>query len=246
MGEVSVYHLHRLGRISHCCLTTPSHYRHQCWLTASGIHLRPTSQVVLWTLIREMSLKITLVKILPYLPGANELIIPILYRHVWRMRISYIDGLVQDWSMSSALAMEIPQSCTKLSIYSSSQNDKDIVGNKLNAFLNRWLNWSRTHQCPLNGQDQTPWISLKHRNRATFTGKHDAVIKWKHFPRYWPFVRGIHRSPVNSPAQRPVTRNFDVLFDLHLNKRFSKQWLGFLFETLSRSLWRHCYGNAPT
>ena len=28
---------------------------------------------------------------------------------------------------------------------------------------------------------------------------HHDVIKWKHFPRYWPFVRGIHRSPVNSP-----------------------------------------------
>ena len=28
---------------------------------------------------------------------------------------------------------------------------------------------------------------------------HDDVIKWDHFPRYWPFVRGIHRSPVNSP-----------------------------------------------
>ena len=28
---------------------------------------------------------------------------------------------------------------------------------------------------------------------------HDDVIKWKHFPRKWPFVRGIHRSPVNSP-----------------------------------------------
>ena len=28
---------------------------------------------------------------------------------------------------------------------------------------------------------------------------HDDVIKWKHFPRYWPFVRGIHRFPVNSP-----------------------------------------------
>ena len=28
---------------------------------------------------------------------------------------------------------------------------------------------------------------------------HDDVIKWKHFPRYWPCVRGIHRSPVNSP-----------------------------------------------
>ena len=28
---------------------------------------------------------------------------------------------------------------------------------------------------------------------------HDDVIQWKHFPRYWPFVQGIHRSPVNSP-----------------------------------------------
>ena len=28
---------------------------------------------------------------------------------------------------------------------------------------------------------------------------HYDVIKWKHFPRNWPFVRGIHRSPVNSP-----------------------------------------------
>ena len=27
---------------------------------------------------------------------------------------------------------------------------------------------------------------------------HDDVIKWNHLPRYWPFVRGIHRSPVNS------------------------------------------------
>ena len=28
---------------------------------------------------------------------------------------------------------------------------------------------------------------------------HHDVIKWKHFPRNWPFVRGIHLSPVNSP-----------------------------------------------
>ena len=32
-----------------------------------------------------------------------------------------------------------------------------------------------------------------------FHANHDDVIRWKHFPRYWPFVRGIHRSPVNSP-----------------------------------------------
>ena len=28
---------------------------------------------------------------------------------------------------------------------------------------------------------------------------HEDIIKWELFPRCWPFVRGIHRSPVNSP-----------------------------------------------
>ena len=32
-----------------------------------------------------------------------------------------------------------------------------------------------------------------------FYSTHDDVINWKHFPRYWTFVRGIHRSSVNSP-----------------------------------------------
>ena len=36
-------------------------------------------------------------------------------------------------------------------------------------------------------------------HRSLKNRMHDDVIKWKHFPRYWPFVRGIHRSPVNSP-----------------------------------------------
>ena len=31
--------------------------------------------------------------------------------------------------------------------------------------------------------------------------QYDDVIKWRHFPRYWSFVRGIHRSPVNSPQK---------------------------------------------
>ena len=49
--------------------------------------------------------------------------------------------------------------------------------------------------------------------------QHDDVIKWKHFPCHWPFVRRIHRSPVNSPHKRQVTRSFDVFFHLRLNKR---------------------------
>ena len=69
---------------------------------------------------------------------------------------------------------------------------------------------------------------------------HDDVIKWKHFPRYWPFVRGIHRSPVKTPQKRPVARSFDVFFDLRSNKRLSKHWWCWWFETQSRLLWCHC------
>ena len=42
------------------------------------------------------------------------------------------------------------------------------------------------------------------------------------------------------PSQRPVTRIFDVFFDLRLNKRLNKQSWRRWFETPSRSLWRHC------
>ena len=48
--------------------------------------------------------------------------------------------------------------------------------------------------------------------------------------------------PGDFPAQRPVTRSFDVFFDLHPNKRLSKQWWGWWFETPSSPLWRHCNG----
>ena len=39
---------------------------------------------------------------------------------------------------------------------------------------------------------------------------HDDVIKWKHFPCYWPFVTG------EFPAQWPVTRSFDVFTDAYM------------------------------
>ena len=44
------------------------------------------------------------------------------------------------------------------------------------------------------------------------------------------------------PTQRPMTRSFDVFFDLCLNKRLRKQSWGWWFETPSRPLWRHCNG----
>ena len=47
--------------------------------------------------------------------------------------------------------------------------------------------------------------------------------------------------PGEFATQRPVTRSFDVYFDLRPNKRLSKQSWGWWFETLSHSLWRHRY-----
>ena len=51
-------------------------------------------------------------------------------------------------------------------------------------------------------------------------------------------------SPVTGefPSQRPVTRIFDVFFDLRLNQQLCKQWRRRWFETQSCSLWRHCNG----
>ena len=80
----------------------------------------------------------------------------------------------------------------------------------------------------------TELLSLDHQ---------DNVIKWKHFLRYWPFVRGIHQTLVNSPHK--VQWRGALMFSLicTLNKRLSKQLWGWWFEMPSRSLWRHCNGN---
>ena len=70
--------------------------------------------------------------------------------------------------------------------------------------------------------------------------QHDDVIKWKHFSAKLALCAG--NSPVSGefPSQRPVTRSFDVFFDLRLNKQLSKQSWGWWFETPSRPLWRQC------
>ena len=51
--------------------------------------------------------------------------------------------------------------------------------------------------------------------------------------------------PGEFTAQRPVTRSFDVFFDLRPNKRLSKHSQGWWFETLSSPLWRHRNGIFP-
>ena len=67
---------------------------------------------------------------------------------------------------------------------------------------------------------------------------------WRHqmetFSALLAICAGNSPVPGEFPAQRPVTRSFDVLFDPGLNKQLSKQLWGWWFETLICSLWRHC------
>ena len=71
------------------------------------------------------------------------------------------------------------------------------------------------------------------------TAIHDDVIKSKHLPRYWPFVRGIHQSPVNSPHKGQWREDLKFsLICVWINGWVNNRKIG--FETLSRPLWPHC------
>ena len=50
---------------------------------------------------------------------------------------------------------------------------------------------------------------------------------------------GEFTGPGEFPTQRPVTRSFDVFFDLRLNRRLSKQSRGWWFDSPAWSLWRN-------
>ena len=69
---------------------------------------------------------------------------------------------------------------------------------------------------------------------------------WRHqmetFSAQLAICAGNSPVPGEFPAQRPVTRSFDVFFDSRLNKRLSKQPWGWWFETPAWSLWRHRNG----
>ena len=82
--------------------------------------------------------------------------------------------------------------------------------------------------------------------RAILSGPnwtHQILTWWRHqmetFSALLAICAGNSPVPGEFPTQRPVTRSFDVYFDLRPNKWLSKQSWGWWFETLSCSLWRH-------
>ena len=66
---------------------------------------------------------------------------------------------------------------------------------------------------------------------------------WRHpmetFSALLASCAGNSSDPGEFPAQRPVTRSFDVFFDLRMNNRLSKQSWSWWFKTPSHPLWRH-------
>ena len=66
---------------------------------------------------------------------------------------------------------------------------------------------------------------------------------WRHqmetFSALLAICAGNSPVPGEFPTQRPVTRSFDIYFDLRPNKRLSKQWWGLWFETQLCPLWCH-------
>ena len=71
-----------------------------------------------------------------------------------------------------------------------------------------WLSFTFS-SCHTHGRGRPQLLSM-----MVADCQHDDVIKWKHFPRYRPYVRRIHRSPVNSPhkGQWRRTLMFSLIF----------------------------------
>ena len=90
--------------------------------------------------------------------------------------------IVYVWSIASSVVMT---------------NQASTSANQLFAGNHHFLYWFhirfRWSTCKKNATE----ITFTCLPAYKFTD--DDVIKWKYFPRNWPFVRGIHRSPVNSP-----------------------------------------------
>ena len=93
------------------------------------------------------------------------------------------------------------------------------------------------------------WQARRVENRKANIGSaiRQAMAWWCHqmetFSASLAICAGNSPIPGELPTQRPVTRGFDIFFDLRPNKRLSKHWWGWWFETPSRPLWRHCMFN---
>ena len=83
-----------------------------------------------------------------------------------------------------------------LTTYRRSCDLQGIITNHYHPLENltkAWIKWRNATELK---EKIGPYMKKKNHKTKCL---HDDVIKWNHFPRYWPFVREIDRSPVDSP-----------------------------------------------
>ena len=125
-----------------------------------------------------------------------------------------------------------------------------IVGYLSSSSWDLWGGSNDLILCLYSPGEQMWGEKCYHQKPLLPTWPHDVVrIKetwWRHLMETNSALLAIcaGNSPVPGefPTQRPVTRSFDVYFDLRPNKWLSKQWWGWWFETSSCPLWRHRNG----
>ena len=176
---------------------------------------------------------------------------------VTRGLINNIPALVQamawwrpgDKPLSEPMMVSLPTHiCVTRPQWVKQFSNKDSwINNNIVKLIIRWAckqHRQLSNVCPVSTNAPSSWICLFPCviDRTSVMGP--KITWWRHqmetFYALLTICAGNSPVPGEFPAQRPVTRSFDVFFDLRLNKRLSKQSWGWWFETPSRPLWRHC------
>ena len=129
--------------------------------------------------------------ILPYPSG-------LLHWHCGNLTIAPVSAKQPWWIWINTSCEFIMNDCITTTKQSTTKPCAYFLGYTVLPPLDTWTyTWTHkiSHVSPLGESYGVSVVSITELTGAL----HDDVIKWKHFPRYWPFVRGIHRWPVNSP-----------------------------------------------
>ena len=78
----------------------------------------------------------------------------------------------------------------------------------------QWMGYTIGRLMTLRSHSSIMWFISRWSREPVRLRHHDDVIIWSHFPRYWPFVWGIHRPPVTShhKGQRRGSLMFSLIF----------------------------------
>ena len=207
-------HLTRWGRVTHICVSdltsigsdndlSPGRRQAIIRTNAGKLLIRPLGtnfneflvEILIFS-FKKMRLKVSSAKRRPFCLGLNELKLPSakcrpfcadLSVFRWPIISLYI---LHDVCHSNAL-VPTPQRANYCHI--SERLSHRVIPSSYDCtrrerVCNVWANETNGYAC-----------NVSYRRIVKSSNLHDNVIKWKHFPRYWPFVRGIYRPPVNSP-----------------------------------------------